>query len=379
MAAWDQGLVQIPDRWFPSYIAEHSRDMTGQVAVITGSNSGTGYLAAAAMAQMGAIVVMACRSSDKAEAAKRQILAEVKMLESQQPINPSNIVVMKCDNMSLTSVRTFAVEFRDRFERLDFLLLNAGIMAQPLQTSEDGQDIQLQTNHLAHFLLAKELWPTLLQTTSMPNDPLQKATPRVVCHSSSVYMIGWAKFDPKNIESPPHGCGMGLFWRLMPHLVGKGTDRMAWKRYHSSKLAVVAFMRELADRLQEGLSAGQRPPVLVVGAHPGYASTALQKKAGDSGNAPNWEKQNRNAQSAADGSLPMLMPCLLTEAQLSGEGLDGHVWRGGEFLGPSGGNMSLVGPPGRTSYIGGFGDDRQQRQAVWEYSERVCGEFKVGK
>ena len=44
---------------------------------------------------------------------------------------------------------------------LDVICNNAGIMALKDQATIDGFDIQMQTNHLSHFLLTKELLPLL--------------------------------------------------------------------------------------------------------------------------------------------------------------------------------------------------------------------------
>ena len=53
------------------------RQTTGKTAFVTGSNTGLGYFAAKALAKRGATVVLLCRSVEKAEAAKREMGAEL--------------------------------------------------------------------------------------------------------------------------------------------------------------------------------------------------------------------------------------------------------------------------------------------------------------
>merc|ERR1719387_161688 len=90
-------------------------------------------------------------------------------------------------------------------------------------------------------------------------------------------------------------CAMGL------------NDTGPWKRYGVSKLCNVLFMLELDRRLK---AAGETR-VSTSAVHPGWASTQLQKVAGDAGSMPGWQDMNRkSAQSSADGSLPLLMACV---------------------------------------------------------------------
>jgi protochlorophyllide reductase len=102
-------------------------DLTGKVVIITGANSGLGLESTRALAAKGATVVMACRNLDKAQEAKAQVLAG----------NPAaELDVMPLDNASLASVRAFADAFQTRYDRLDILLNNAGVMAIPRQLTQ---------------------------------------------------------------------------------------------------------------------------------------------------------------------------------------------------------------------------------------------------
>lgn len=126
--------VTVENQWYDDWI-KTMPDLTGKVAIVTGGNSGTGFWAAAALAGKGCQVVLACRSESKATAAKDEIVG----------LYPkAKVAVLVMDNMDLSTVRSFAKAFNQKYDRLDFLLNNAGIMAQPLIQSKDGFDIQFQ-------------------------------------------------------------------------------------------------------------------------------------------------------------------------------------------------------------------------------------------
>ncbi|KAL6231719.1 hypothetical protein BDW75DRAFT_233389 [Aspergillus navahoensis] len=61
---------------------------------------------------------------------------------------------------------TYSPRFRNATgNRLDILILNAGVMAHPSLT-EEGYEIHLGANHIGHFLLTKRLLPTLRETAA---------------------------------------------------------------------------------------------------------------------------------------------------------------------------------------------------------------------
>eukprot|EP00440_Ansanella_granifera_P023122 gb/GFBE01025109.1/.p1 GENE.gb/GFBE01025109.1/~~gb/GFBE01025109.1/.p1 ORF type:complete len:344 (+),score=72.33 gb/GFBE01025109.1/:1-1032(+) len=321
--------------WYHEWVKENIPDQTGRVAIVTGSNSGTGFWAAAALAGKGATVVLACRSEQKAQAAKDEIL-------SMHP--KAKIDVIKCDNMELSTVRTFAADFKKKYNRLDLLLNNAGIMSQPLQKSADGHDVQFQTNHLAHFLLTALLWDLLKNTGG---------DVRVVQHSSVAHWMGGTKFDRTRMDLPTYSWAWILIWPLLGCM---GYTPQNWRRYAMSKLCNVLFGLELQRRID---AAGCSSKVKSVMCHPGYASTQLQKYAGDAGAMPGWQDANiKTAQSAADGSLPLLMACFANIP-------------GGSYTGPSG-KDEMTGPPTLVEF-GGSAKDEAMARDLWAYSEDQVG------
>ena len=97
-------------------------DQRGRTAIVKGANSGIGFEAARALAAKGARVIMACRNTEKAEAAAQQIHNEY----------PEAVLeVMALDLSDLSSVRALAADFTGRYSSLDILCNNAGVMALP--------------------------------------------------------------------------------------------------------------------------------------------------------------------------------------------------------------------------------------------------------
>lgn len=79
------------------------------------------------------------------------------------------------DLSSLSSVKT-AIQTKFKHSRLDILINNAGIMAQPPSLSVDGYEIQFATNHLGNSMVLQLLLPTLLKTSDLPGADVRVVT-----------------------------------------------------------------------------------------------------------------------------------------------------------------------------------------------------------
>ena len=118
---------------------------------------------------------MACRNPQKADAARKKIMDE---------IPDADLDVMILDLASQKSVADFADAFLEKYERLDTLVNNAGIMAAPYSETVDGFENHFATNYLGHFALTARLfclwkrhpgqglsvsavWPTFLEIKSI--------------------------------------------------------------------------------------------------------------------------------------------------------------------------------------------------------------------
>ncbi|MFI6464445.1 oxidoreductase [Streptomyces sp. NPDC050528] len=238
-------------------------DQRGRVAVVTGANSGLGYVTARELARKGARVVLACRSEVRGSEAADRIVAEVPGAEAQ---------FGRLDLGDLASVREFADTFP--YDRLDLLVNNAGVMAMPYGTTVDGFETQFGVNHLGHFALTGLLLPALLDAPDA----------RIVTLSSFMHALANIDMDDLNSER----------------------RYSRWTAYSRSKTANLLFTHELARRLAAAGSG-----VVAAAAHPGYAATNLQtagpQAEGRKGAERFMEIGNRVfAQSAEAGALPSL-------------------------------------------------------------------------
>ena len=210
---------------------ENIPDLTGKIIVVTGGNSGLGYEAVKAFAVNGAEVILASRSVENGENAKKQ-MGEVK----------GKIVVMQLDLSDFESIRKFADTFTKKYTRLDVLLNNAGIMMTPYFTTKDGLEAQNGINHFGHFALTGQLFDVIKST---PNS-------RIVNVSSIAHKQGEMDFENPLFEN------------------GKGYS--STKSYGRSKLSNLLFTYELQRRIE---ASGLKP--MAVAAHPGVSDTNLAR------------------------------------------------------------------------------------------------------
>ena len=278
-------------------LVEDVPDQNGKVIAITGCTSGMGLVLARTAAEKGAQVVMLNRPSDRADRA----------LATLQAIAPDSRFV-PCDLTSFASVRAAAATLRGAFAEtgIDALVCNAGLMGLPEAATEDGFEIQMQANHLSHFLLTHEIWSLLDRAAERHGEA------RVVSHSSGARKRPERPMMRQFFETDPTKWG-GDRWPGM----GK------WVRYGQSKLANLLFTYALQD--QANARPGNRVKALC--AHPGPADSGLQAKTSKAGKTTVLDRYILNstvriAQSPEDGT------CGLARATFDPDA------RGGDFFGP---------------------------------------------
>lgn len=302
------------------WTADELPSMDDATVVVTGANSGLGYEGTKEFAEVGATVVMACRSVERGERAASEI---------RRDVPDADLDVRHCDLASLASVSGFADGLTDDYDAVDVLCNNAGVMAIPRQETEDGFEMQLGVNHLGHFALTAQLFPALRASAGEG---------RVVNQSSGAHEMGSMDFEDLHGER----------------------SYEKWGAYGQSKLANLLFTYELDRRLDEH----DVDDVVSVACHPGYADTDLQyrgpRELGSSIRMAGMKVANTLlAQSAAQGALPMLFAA--THDSVAG----------GEYVGP-GGLLDMRGHPefqrsSDESY------DRRTARRLWEVSEELTG------
>ncbi len=291
---------------------KQAANQAGRIAIITGANIGLGFETALALTGKGCSVVLACRNTEKAEAAKAQILKQHKS---------AKVECMKLDLSSLKSVHAFAAAYAKKHKKLDLLINNAGIMMPPYSLSEDGFESQLAANYLGHFVLTGLLLPLLIKT---PNS-------RIVSLSSLAHKFTGIHFDDMNFKNAY-------------------SKRDA---YGQSKLACLMFAYELQRRLA---SAGHG--TLSVAAHPGVSYTNLGHNLPKLANlvAP---VVGLMLQSAKGGAQPTLYAAL-------GDDIEGGDYCGPKSMGEVRGAPIKVGSNRRSR-------DEAVAARLWTVSEEMTG------
>ncbi|WP_290051196.1 SDR family oxidoreductase [Amycolatopsis solani] len=292
-------------------------DQRGKLAVVTGANSGTGKETAKRLAAAGADVVLAVRTPEKGEHARRELLAE----------HPdAHLEMRRIDLADLASVREFADGLIDGGRPLDLLVNNAGVMAPPRRfETADGFELQLGSNYLGPFALTVRLLPLLLAAPA----------PRVATMSSGRANAGRIGFDDLQWDRAYH-----------PN-----------RAYARSKLADLMLTLRLAD-----IAAERGWPLLSTAAHPGYTRTNLLVSGpGLAGGGPGPLEsllfKLLPSQGVEQGAEPLLYAATSPDAVPGG------------YYGP---RWGLVGPS-RTTRPPRRALDRAMAERLWTESERLTG------
>jgi len=202
--------------------------MRPKTAIVTGATLGLGKESTIWLAELGVgRILLAVRSVEKGEAFKKE-------LEAQFP--KVKVEVLMCDLANLSSVKEAAQTFMKSNDKLDILILNAGINPPETKTiTKDGLEIGYQVNHVAGFALIAHLLPALIKSEHS----------RILILSSDMHFIGKVDFENLNAEK----------------------KYSADDVYSNTKLMAVVLAKELARRLPKN--------VVALSVHPGFCKTTI--------------------------------------------------------------------------------------------------------
>jgi NAD(P)-dependent dehydrogenase (short-subunit alcohol dehydrogenase family) len=205
--------------------------MKGKVCVVTGATSGIGLEIAGGLAELGATVVITGRNEDLGN----QVVRDIKKRTGN-----SLIELMIADFTTQKEVHKLADRLKNRYDKIDVLVNNAGLYQPEHTITPDGVELTFAVNYLAPFLL-----------THLLLDPLRRAAPsRVVNMASSFHKRGYLDFENINFNNGNYS-GM--------------------QAYMNSKLALLHFTYKMAKKLE--------PMGITMNAvHPGIVKTNLPRE-----------------------------------------------------------------------------------------------------
>ncbi|WP_375290740.1 SDR family NAD(P)-dependent oxidoreductase [Qipengyuania sp.] len=300
------------------------KDLTGRTVFVTGGYSGLGQETARAMAAKGAHVIIAGRDVTKLAAAGDEIAEST----------GGKVDTLKVDLASLDSVRKAGEEARGRFDKIDILINNAGVMAAPKGTTADGFETQFGTNHLGHFMLTKELMPLVRKGSGQ----------RIVNLSSRGHHLDRVHFDDPNFEN---------------------RDYDPWLSYGQSKTANVLFAVGLEERFgSDGIHA--------YALHPGGIQTNLGRHMSQEDMANLRERARKNAE--ANGQKPQPFKTVPQGAATTcwvatSQDLEG---RGGLYAEDC--QVAEVDDQSRVGGVRSYAVDKAEAERLWALSEELVGE-----
>ncbi|HAG95936.1 MAG: short-chain dehydrogenase [Pseudomonadales bacterium] len=295
-------------------------NVSNKNVLITGANSGIGYFQAQQLAAKGANIIMACRSLDKAEQAREELL---------QNVPDARVTILTVDVSEPDSILHCVESFKKKIGSLDVLINNAGIVTRELSRNSVGHEMHMATNYLGAFALTGLLLPCFNPDSET----------RIVNVGSLAHRFGKLNFDDPNWES---------------------TEYNLWRAYAQSKIATAGFTIELDRRLKQS-----RRKIMALGAHPGFAATDVGKKNGAAApkNAFHQWYQDK-MQEWVVGTAPDAAEKIVYAAT-------SDTAKGGDYYGPTG-LFEIKGPIGKAK-LNPLAQDPVFGKRLWELSEALTG------
>ncbi|RMJ14226.1 hypothetical protein CDV36_006107 [Fusarium kuroshium] len=298
-----------PEKTYPFNPSTDIPSLSGKVILITGANTGLGKATAIELSKHSPEhIYLTSRNLTKGNAA----LDEVKEVASEG----TKVSLLELDLSSFESIKAAARDFLKQQDKLDVLLLNAGVMGAPPVLTKDGYEAHMGTNHLGHALLFKFLQPTLQKTAATGDDV------RVVHLSSAGFRhVGPAGIEFETLKSATSETSLPL-------------------RYAQSKLACLLYAREASKRI---------PNIKNIAIDPGEVNTELFTR------------------EPGDEHMKMLQTKIAPNVvgPIS-EGVKNHLWA---TTCPDIENGEFYEPVGKTGGLEGHGLDDEMGRKLWEWTE----------
>lgn len=200
-------------------------NIKNKVCIVTGSTSGIGLATAKELAKMGATTILVARDKKRGEIALAEVI---------EYSNNDTTDLLICDFSSQSSIIAFTETFKRKYNRLDVLINNAGMMSNKRVETDSGIEMTFAVNHLGYFITTNLLLDVLKDTPAS----------RIIVVASDLHQSG--KIDINNLMHK--------------------YDYDGFTAYSDSKLANVLFTYKLADVLQDS-------DTTINAVHPGVVKT----------------------------------------------------------------------------------------------------------
>jgi len=230
-----------------------------RTALVTGATSGIGLAAVQGLVGRNFRVILHGRTVEKCRAA---------FTETQSEASDGAVEFIVADFTSLKEVWEMSRQIRDRFHSLDVLINNAGCFTTKFRETVAGYELQWTVNHLAPFLLTRELLPLLQESDDG----------RIVTVSSGSHTDGRMYWEDPNLRTHYNGL----------------------RAYRQSKLANVLFSYELHRRYRS------KSDLSTYAVEPGLVDTRIAEKHSGWLAKLIWRLRTRNARSPEEGAETLI-------------------------------------------------------------------------
>ena len=300
------------------------KNLSGRTILVTGGYSGLGQETARALAAKGAHLILSGRDATKLSATADEIATATS----------AKVDTLVCDLASLASIRAAGEEARGRFDHIDILINNAGVMAAPMGRTADGFETQFGTNHLGHFALTRKLMPLIEKGSGQ----------RIVNLSSRGHHFGKVDFADPNYER---------------------REYEKWSAYGQSKTANVLFTKGLEDRFGgKGIHA--------YAVHPGGIQTNLGRHMTDQDREWMMGRMKKLAQESKDdaprGFKTIPQGAATTVWAATASELEG---RGGLYAEDC--HVASIDDETPAGGVRSYALDRDDSDRLWALSEKLVG------